>query len=325
MPDGWRLVCPIDAESSTERANRIISALAARQRGVVARRQLLAAGISATMIGRRRRDGRLHELHRGVYLVGHSVPPALALEQAALLACGDGAVLSHWTAASLWKLLPHPARRDVCITVPPARRIERPGIAIRRMRLVHRDIRRRHGLPVSSPPRTILDLAAEPGRDQRTGMPPRELEALIAEAQYRGLASEAELRRQVERNRGRRGVHSVATILDFPGGPRRTRSPSERELLSLLRRFGIDGFETNARIGGYEVDFLWRDEKLVVEVDGYAAHSGRLAFERDRLKAATLTANGLRVLPITGRQIRHDPRGVVSRVRRARAGANIAQ
>ena len=77
---------------------------------------------------------------------------------------------------------------------------------------------------------------------------------------------------------------------------------------------GIAGFEANARIFGYEVNFLWRAERLVVEVDGYDAHSGRLAFERDRLKAATLNANGFAVMPVTGRQVRDDPDGVVGRL-----------
>jgi very-short-patch-repair endonuclease len=78
-------------------------------------------------------------------------------------------------------------------------------------------------------------------------------------------------------------------------------------MLRLLRRAGVTGYETNARIHGYEVDFLWRETHVAVEVDGYDAHSGRIAFERDRLKAATLNAHGLRVMPITPRQLRDDP------------------
>jgi len=109
-----------------------------------------------------------------------------------------------------------------------------------------------------------------------------ELEWTVAEAAYRKLASDAELRAQIERNEGRRGVAKLRRVLDLPGGPRRTRSPAERQMLRLLRRAGISGFETNARLHGYEVDLLWREEGLAVEVDGYDAHSGRVAFERDR-------------------------------------------
>lgn len=280
------------------------------------------------MIERRRRDGQPHEVHRGVYLVDHSVPPAHAAEQAAVLACGEGAALSQWSAASLWNWLPERRGSDVYVTIPPDRRVQRPGIAIRRNRLERRDVRWRHGLPVTSPPRTILDLAAETGGDAiaPSGVARlSELEALIAEAQYRRLATEAELRDQVARYRRHRGARHVEAILELPGGPRRTRSAAERELLTLLRRSGIEGYETNARVGDYEVDFLWREAKLVVEVDGYDGHSGRVAFERDRLKAATLTASGLRVLPITGRQIRRDPRGVLGRILRSLAGVEVEQ
>lgn len=87
--------------------------------------------------------------------------------------------------------------------------------------------------------------------------------------------------------------------------------------MSLLRRSGVTGYETNARIHGYEVDLLWRELGLAVEVDGYDAHSGRVAFERDRLKVASLNAHGVRVMPVTGRQVRNDSAGVLRRLRRA--------
>ena len=92
-------------------------------------------------------------------------------------------------------------------------------------------------------------------------------------------------------------------------------------MLRLLRRAGVTGYEVNARIHGYEVDLLWHDVGLAVEIDGWEAHSGRVAFERDRLKVATLGARGVSVMPITGRQIRDDPLGVVERLRRALAEA----
>jgi very-short-patch-repair endonuclease len=274
----------------------------------VARWQLLDAGVSPDQVDLRLATGRLHELHRGVYLVGHAVPPPLAMETAALLACRK-AILSHRTAGSLWKLLPYPAPYPACVTIPPARGATRPKLEVHRAPLDPRDVRRRHGLRLTSPPRTILDIAAT--------SEPDELEPLIAEAQYRRLATDQELRDQLARNPGKRGVRRLREVLDLPGGARRTRSPSERELLTLLRRARIDGYEINARVHGYEVDFLFPDAGLVAEVDGYDAHSGRVAFERDRLKAATLTAHGLVVMHITGRQIRRDPDGVVARIVRA--------
>jgi hypothetical protein len=105
-------------------------------------------------------------------------------------------------------------------------------------------------MPVTRPPRTLLDMAIL--------LPLDELESLVAEAQYRRLAGDAELRDQIERHAGRRGVRALREVLDLPGGPRRTRSPAERSLLGLLRRRGIEGYEVNARVEGREVDFSGR-------------------------------------------------------------------
>jgi very-short-patch-repair endonuclease len=161
-------------------------------------------------------------------------------------------------------------------------------------------------LPLTSPPRTILDLAGE--------LPSEDLERMVAEAGYRRLASAREHRDQLERNSGKRGNATPRIVLDLPGGPARTRSPAERRMLRLLREAGLTGYELNQRIHGFEVDVLWRELSLAVEIDGYDAHSGRLAFERDRLKVATLKAQGLDVMPITPRQLRDDPDGVLARL-----------
>jgi very-short-patch-repair endonuclease len=269
--------------------------------------------VTRNQIELRLATGRLHEIHRGVYLVGHEVPPPYAPEMAALLACRTDAVLSHTSAASLWRLLPYPAADDVCVTVPPTRYLTRPNLEVHRAELHPRDTRHRHRLALTSPPRTILDLAGSLDLER--------LESLVAEANYRRLAGDAELRDQLARNRGKRGIGRLRTVLDLPGGARRTRSPAEREMLALIRRAGLTGYETNAQIHGYEVDVLWSDARLAVEVDGYAAHSGRVAFERDRLKNAALTAHGLTVMYVTGRQIRRDPDGVLDRVLGALAEA----
>ncbi|MDQ3571985.1 MAG: endonuclease domain-containing protein [Actinomycetota bacterium] len=228
---------------------------------------------------------------------------------AALLVYRLNATLSHRSAAALWDLLAYPASIPVWITVAPERSATRPRINAMRARLERRDVRRRHGMAVTSPPRTILDCAAL--------MDGYLLERLIAEAQYRKLATEVELHDQIARNPHKRGLPALKRVLDLPGGPRRTRSPAERDLLRLLRKHRISGFETNAKVGIYEVDFLWREERLAIEVDGYDAHSGRVAFERDRLKAATLKAEDISVMPVTGRQIRNDADGVISRLLRA--------
>ena len=142
-----------------------------------------------------------------------------------------------------------------------------------------------------------------------------DLEQLVAEAHFRRLASEPELRDQLAHNLHKRGTAKLRSVLGQPGGPQRTRSPAERSMLKLLRDSRIAGFTLNTKIHGYEVDVLWPDLNFAIEIDGWDAHSGRTAFERDHLKRATLTAHGITVMPVTGRQIHGDPRGVIDRIK----------
>ena len=176
---------------------------------------------------------------------GHTVAPRLALETAALLACGPRAVLSHRTAAALWELFPYPAKERVCVTVPPGHGAARPNLRIHRTVLDPRDVRRRDGLAVTSPPRTILDLSAELADD--------DLERIVAEAHYRRLASERELIAQLERNPRKRGARRLRRVLDLPGGPRRTRSPAERAAAppaARQRRHGLRMQRPDLRLRG---------------------------------------------------------------------------
>ncbi len=297
------------AQPSSRSPDALIRLLAARHHGIVHREQLLAAGLTKMQIETRLGDGRLVALHRGVYLVG-AVPSEHASSQAALLACGDGSALSHRSAAAVWKLLPYPATAYPWVTIEPARRLERSRIVIRRATLQSNDVRTRHGMRVVSPPRAVLDCSALLGDVY-------ELEALVAEASFRGLASEEELCRQVERNRGRPGIASLRHVLDLEGGPRRTRSKGERWFLRLLRKSGVNGYEVNEKIHGKEVDFLWRDQSFCVELDGWDGHKGRIAFERDRLKWAHLQANGVDVMPLAVRQGKRDERGTIHRLLKA--------
>lgn len=289
----------------------LIIALAARSHGVVSRVVLHGAGVTEREIKTRVGDGRLQPLHRGVYLVG-AVASEYAYPQAALLACGPDAVLSHWSAAAIWKLRPYPPQAHPCVTVPTAREIVRPRVVIRRTSLEGGDIRQRHRLALVSPPRAILDCAAL--LDDLY-----ELEALVAEAHFRGLASEDEQRLQVERNAGRPGVSALRAVLDIEGGPQRTRSGGERWFLRLLRENGFRGFETNQIIYGKEVDFFWRNLNFCVELDGWGGHSSRIAFDRDRMKWAHLQANGITVMPLSVRAGQRDEGGTLDRLQRALA------
>ena len=140
--------------------DRVIAEIATRQHGVVARRQLVTAGLSHRQIDRRIESGRLHVLFRGVYAVGHRVVGAAGRWWAAVLACGDGAVLSHFSAAHAWQLRPS-AAAVVDVSVGRSGRLERPGIRLHRRRfLCIDDVTVLDGLPITTPARTVLDLAA---------------------------------------------------------------------------------------------------------------------------------------------------------------------
>jgi very-short-patch-repair endonuclease len=298
----------IDAEAT----DRVIAAIGGRQCGVVSRAQLLAAGIARGAIERRVRAGRLHSVHRGVYLVGHRVMANHAREMAALLACGAGAVVSHLSAAHLLQLLPYPANpRPVDVTVVGRQPTRRRGIKVHRVRVLdQRDIRVGR-VPATNAARTLLDLAAVLGTSR--------LERALAEAQVRRLVTERDLEDQLERNPRRPGTRALRRLLDLDGGPAFTRSEAERRLLRLVRAAELPTPRVNSRLGRYEVDFLWPEQRLVVEVDSFRFHSPRPRFERDRARDAALAAAGYTVIRVTWRQLVDAPEAVAARVAAALA------
>ena len=180
------------------RRGRAVAELASRQRGIVARAQLLAIGFGPGAIAGRLQSGVLHSIHRGVYAFGHRALVPGAVELAAALACGRDAVVSHADAAHLYELLPYPARRTpVNITVPRESCPARPGIQAHRTRAFGLgEIGTLDGIPITSPARTILDLAAEN---------PQQLERALAEAQARRLVTDSDLSRLLARYPGRPG------------------------------------------------------------------------------------------------------------------------
>jgi very-short-patch-repair endonuclease len=288
-------------------ADAAVARIAARQYGVVTRAQLAAAGIGRGSIDHRIATGRLHRIHRRVYLVGHPVPPRFACELAAVLACGDDAVLSHLTATSMWSL-PCEDARQIDVTVPGRDPGTHPGIRIHRVRQLNPlDVRRCQRIPITAPARTLLDLAEV--------LPIRALERAVEEAQIRRLVRPRQLLDVLERSPGRRGAGALRELLDQK--PAFTRSEAEARLLALLRAAGLAPSSVNARVGNYEVDFLWRPNRLVVEFDGFAYHSTRAAFERDRTRDAELQAHGYRVIRVTWRQLVEEPEAIIARVAQA--------
>jgi very-short-patch-repair endonuclease len=286
---------PRDAEPP----DRAVAALAARQHGVVRRDQLLSAGLTRHAIAHRVRTGRLHRLHPGVFAVGHTALTPTGRALAAVLACGRGAALSHRSAAVAWALLDdRPGPVDVTVLT---QRRRRAGMTLHRTSaLSPSDVVRRDGVAVTTPVRTLLDLAAAGAS---------ELERALTEARVRRLVADHELR---VRSHGRPGARALGLLL--AEGPAFTRSEAERRLLGLLARAQLPRPRTNVRVGAHEVDAYWPAQRLVVEVDGYAFHSSRAAFERDRLRDAALQATGHRVLRTTWRQLTDHPEAVVARI-----------
>lgn len=260
-------------------------------------------------IERRLERGELQRMHKGVYLVGPTVPPH-AREAAAVLACAPGAALSHHAAAYISEIFPYPpTATPIEITVVGHHPGPRPGIVLHRAAKLRPDeVTRVHGIPVTSPGRTLIDIAG--------CVPADELEHAVAEAFALRLTDRRRLLRAIERAGRRRGVGALRSLLDAETPPARIRSRTERRLRALIRGTDIPEPEVNARVGPWEVDFLWRDRGLVVETDGYGAHSSPWAFERDHRKTAALEDMGLTVRRISDRQLIDDPERALRRLRR---------
>jgi very-short-patch-repair endonuclease len=241
----------------------------------VSRRQLLALGWSAEAIRHRVETGRLVVVHRGVYAAGRAELSDRGRIVAALLAAGPGAVASHWTAAFLYELIRTlPAVIDV--TILGRGRRSRPGLHIHETTRPF-EVRRRQGIPLTAPLRTLADLP---------------------HAESKRATTEALVRRLVKPH-------------ELPNDRAPTRSPLEDRLLRLIRKAPLPEPLVNHRIGAYTVDFFWADHGLVVETDGYATHGHRDAFERDRARDAALIGAGYVVLRFTHRQIEREPEAVV--------------
>jgi very-short-patch-repair endonuclease len=261
--------------------------LAARQHGVVARAQLLALGLDAGAITYRVKARRLHPVHRGVYAVGHRPPSPLARAMAAVLACGPDALLSHRSAGALWRILPTwPVRSDV--TAPTSRR--HPGIHVHRS--PHAETTIHYGIHVTTPARTLVDLADV--------LPPKQRTRALNEAQVQRLITPAELTTLLTRYPGRR----TAQLTPERGA---TRSELEDDFVRFLKRHKLPLPERNQTIAGHEVDAVYRDEHLVIELDSRQFHATPRAFEQDRDRDADLLNAGFPTIRITDHRLKHHP------------------
>ncbi|MDX6601469.1 MAG: hypothetical protein QOF13_671 [Solirubrobacterales bacterium] len=274
--------------------------VAKKQHGVISVTQLRRLGLSEKAIRSRLAVARLHRVHRGVYAVGHTRLSAEGRWLAAVLAVGRGhdgagvvlerwgAAVSHRSAASLWEMLP--IHLDPCEVIVPGN----SGRASRRHRIrVHRsrslaaaDVTLRRGVPVTTPARTIADLRKACSSGRAVGISPRDLRKAIRQANVIGL---------------RIGDEDAAI---------RTRSDLEGAFLAICRHHRIPRPEVNVHIGRFLIDFLWREERLVVETDSYRYHRGQVAFQDDRQRELELMRLGYDVLRLSEAQIDEAPKDV---------------
>jgi very-short-patch-repair endonuclease len=277
---------------------RAVAELAEGQWGVVSLPQLRRLGLGERAVQQRAQAGRLRRVHRGVYAVGHAPLRKEGRWLAAVLACGEGAVLSHASAAAHWGLLQSDATRIDVST--PASRHSTSGIRLHRSRaLIARDTTNHQGIPITTVPRTLLDLAAD--------VQSHRLERALAQAERLRLYDHRAIEDLLARANGHRGTTRLAraTAQD----PKFTRSDLEAWFLSLVREIDLPEPLVNFALTApdhprLEVDFCWPQPRLIVELDGWDTHHTRAAFEHDRRRDAALQAAGWRVLRFTWRENR---------------------
>jgi hypothetical protein len=289
-----------------------LAAFAADNYGVASRDELRALGFGDKAIEHRLAVGRLHRLHLAVYSVGHLHLGREGRRRAAVLACGGGAALSHWDAAAQHDLLPTRGRR-IHVTRPTnAGRAPDPALIH-----LHRVGTFRaweatviDGIPTTTAARTLLDLSPH--------LRPRAMEDLIARADRLGAFDLAAVRRCLAAHPRQHGAPRLRRLLDdlADTGAADLRSPLEVRMLQLCEDHGLPRPVANVTLAGILVDFHWPGTLLVVETDGYAYHSTRTSFERDRTRDQDLTLAGYTVVRFTYKQVTETPNAVAHRIRR---------
>jgi very-short-patch-repair endonuclease len=285
--------------NKSDTTDAAIAGVAVQQYGIVTSKQLAAAGLGRAAISERAKSGRMHRLHRGVYAVGHRAPSWHARWMAAVLACGDGAVLSHHSAAALWELL-KPIDGAIHVSVPTTSGLKkRSGIHLHRCRTLstsrepspspsylpneggrgRRLTTHRHRIPVTTIQRTITDL-----------------DGTVAPYLLRRAKRQAELK----------GIHLEGSA------HRRARSDLEEDFSALVHRHRLPRPETNVKLGRHEVDFLWREQRVIVEIDSFLY--GSIAFQDDHARDLDLRQLGFTVLRYAELQLEEEPERVVADV-----------
>ncbi len=292
----------------------LIAELADRQHGAVERSQLGELGLAGGAVEKRIQRGRLFPVHRGVYAVGRRGLSVRGHWMAAVLAMGHDAVLSHRAAAALWDLRQPPTGR-IDVTIPGrGGRERRTAISVHRSStLAARHTTRRDGIPVTTVPRTLIDLAATEPR--------RTLERTLDESARLRLLDIRALRAALDDHRGRCGITLLLSLLnEHQPGSTLTRNELEERFLNLCRDHGLPQPEVNTWISlpaneGYRPDFLWRAHSLIAETDGFGPHSTRRAFGHDRRRDRRLKLAGYETVRFTEPEVSETPAAVAAELR----------
>jgi very-short-patch-repair endonuclease len=265
---------------------------------VIARRQLESLGFGRHAIAHRLRTGRLHRVAPAVYAVGRPDLTQRGRWMASVLSCGDGACLTHSSAASLWGFGREWAQGIEVATRSTSPR-NRPGVRVHRRPSLHPDsITEYDRIPVTTPVQAIIDLSTRHGR--------RTLEGMISDATRLKAFTPPSLRAALDDHAGEPGVAILRGILDRRGF-RLTRSQLERIFLPLAAEVGLPVPLTKQMVNGFEVDFYWPELRLVVESDGLTYHRTPAEQAQDRLRDQAHTAAGFANLRFTDEQVRYEP------------------
>lgn len=289
-------------------AEAVIREVALRQHDVLARAQLIAAGVSAEAIDYRLESGRLRRIHRGVYATAHASLSADGWAMAGVLFSGDGTVLGHRSAAHRWGMLRSgPSRIEVIV---PRERRQSKAVRCHYGRIEPDEITTLRGIPITGVSRTIFDLAAI--------MTPQRVAAAIKEAEVLRLTDSLSLATLLDRYPRRPGSSLLRSLMH--GRLPRTRSELELAFLEFVESAGLPPPETNVwlEIGSkwIEADCVWRGQRVIAELDGHAVHGTPQAFESDRSRDRRLAAHEWQPIRITWRAIHDDPQELESDLRR---------
>lgn len=283
--------------------DQTIAAIARLAHGVVTRLELLAAGITPAEIKERLNRGSLVAVFRGVYRVGHTAPSTEATYMAAVKAGGENAVISGPAAAHLLGLTRGaPPRAEV--TAPTERRIK--GVKTRRIQLLASERTTWNRIPITTPARTLLDLAAT--------LDSALLSRAVHEAQIRHQVTPAAIAALTERHPNARGATRLRRIAT--GDTRTTLSRLESEFLKVLEKAKLPLPNTNQKTDGRYVDCRWPGRRLTVELDSFGYHNSRHSWELDRRREREAYARGDQLRRYTWADVCEDPRQMLSELQR---------